>query len=114
MADYTIKAHDRLPSIAATLSASGAPLNLTGATVKFIMRAKPAGNGATPSAKVNAAAVVVDAANGLVRYDWLAVDTDTPGSFQAEWQITWSDGKKQTVPTLTYHTVDVLADLDDA
>lgn len=114
MADYTIKAHDRLPSIAATLAANGAALNLTGATVKFIMRAKPTGNGAAPAPKVNAAAVLVDAVNGVVRYDWLGTDTDTPGSYQAEWQIVWPDGRKQTVPTLTYHTVDVLADLDDA
>ena len=105
MADFTIKANDRLPSIQATLSA-----DLTTATgVNFIMKSAQ-GN----TIKVNAAATVVDAAAGVVRYDWLAVDTATPGSYQAEWQVTWPGPKKQTFPTLTYHTIDVLADLDGA
>jgi len=105
VADFTIKANDRLPSIQATLSA-----DLTTATgVNFIMKSAQ-GN----TIKVNAAATVVDAAAGVVRYDWLAVDTATPGSYQAEWQVTWPGPKKQTFPTLTYHTIDVLADLDGA
>jgi hypothetical protein len=108
-ADFTIKANDRLPSIQATLNA-----DLTTATgVNFIMKATQ-GN----TIKVNAAAVIVSSAalptGSVVRYDWLAVDTATPGSYQAEWQVTWTGGKKQTFPTLTYHTVDVLADLDGA
>jgi hypothetical protein len=110
LADFSIKTFDRLPSIQATLSSAGAPIDLTTATtVTFIMR--PAGGGAP---KVNAAAAIVNAAGGVVRYDWAAIDTNTAGSYQAEWQITWSTGKKQTVPTLAYHTVDVLADLDGA
>jgi threonine synthase len=110
VADFTIKAHDRLPSIQASLLSAGVPVDLTTATsVKFILKLE---NGSTP--KVNAAAVVVTAGSGIVRYDWAATDTDTPGSYLAEWEVTWAGGKKQTFPTLTYHTVDVLADLDNA
>lgn len=109
-ADFTVKAHDRLPSIQATLSSAGAPVNLTTASaVSFIMRPVK-GN----TVKINAPAVVVSATDGVVRYDWTSADTDTPGQYQAEWEVTWSGGKQQTFPTLTYHTVDVLADLDDA
>lgn len=108
MADFAIKAHDRLPSIQATLSTAGAPVDLTAATaVTFIMR--PAAGG---TVKVDAAATIVSAASGVVRYDWVAADTNTPGSYQAEWEVVWTGGRKQTFPTLTYHTVDVLADLD--
>lgn len=108
-ADFTLKAHDRKPSIQATLTTGGAAVNLTGSTVKFIMAPTAGG---TPV--VNAAAVIVDAVNGVVRYDWLATDTAMAGSFQAEWQVTDSGGKEQTFPTLTYHTIAILADLDGA
>jgi hypothetical protein len=105
VADFTIKANDRLPAIQATLSA-----DLTTATgVKFIMKT------ATGSTiKVNSTAIIVTPASGVVRYDWLAVDTDTPGKYLAEWEVTWTGGKKQTFPTLTFHAIDVLADLDGA
>lgn len=109
MADFSIKANDRLPSIQATLSSGGTPVNLTTATsVEFIMKTAPPGN----TIKVNAVASIVTAASGVVRYDWAAVDTATPGSYIAEWEVTWTGGKKQTFPTLTFHSIDVLADLD--
>lgn len=108
MADFVLKSHDRYPSIQALFTSSGAPVDLSTATsVTFIMRPMQGGQ-----VKVNGVAVIVNAAGGVVRYDWAAADTDTPGSFQAEWQVTWSDGKRQTFPTQSYHTVDVLADLD--
>lgn len=108
--DFTLKAHDRLPSIQATLSSGGVPVDLTSATsVKFIMKAVQ-GN----TVKVNTAAVIVTPASGVVRYDWLATDTDTPGDYVAEWQVLWPSAKAQTFPTLTYHTITVLADLDNA
>lgn len=110
MADWTLKAHDRLPSIQATLTSGGVAVDLTTATsVKFIMTAT---SGGTP--KVNAAAVVVTAASGIVRYDWVSADVDTPGTYNAEWQVTWPGPKQQTFPTLTYHSIQILADLDNA
>jgi hypothetical protein len=109
--DFNIKAHDRMPSIQATLTVGGVPVDLTSATgVTFIMKANIGG-----AVKVNSAAVIVaPATSGIVRYDWGATDTDTIGDYTAEWQITWPGPKKQTAPTTTYHTVSVLADLDSA
>lgn len=111
MADFSIKAHDLLPSIQAVLkNPDGSPLDLTAATgIKFIMRATTGG-----TIKVTAAAVKADAVNGVVRYDWSGTDTATIGAYQGEWEITWPGGKKQTVPTLTYHSIEILADLDNA
>lgn len=111
MADYSIKAHDRAPSIQATLSVGGSPLDLSpsGTAVKFIMAPSPGGSPA-----VNAAAVIVDATHGIVRYDWAAGDTAKAGNYEAEWQVTWADGREQTFPTLGYHAIAILADLDGA
>ena len=108
-ADIQMKANDRLPTVQAQLFIGGTPVNLTGATVTFIMRPKSGG-----AVKVNSSAVVVSAADGVVRYDWIAADTNTPGDFRAEWEVTFSDGKQQTFPTASHHTVQIVEDLDGA
>jgi hypothetical protein len=109
MPDFTIKAHDTYPSIEATLFRGSTPVDLTNASgVKFIMATAPGG-----TVKIQAAGVIVDAAIGTVRYDWLAADTATPGTYEAEWEVTWPTGK-QTFPTASYHEIAILADLDNA
>ena len=115
MADFQIKRGDTLPSVRAVLTTHDDQggvigLDLTDAEiVRFVMRSKDAG-----AVTVNAAATVVDAVLGVVRYDWKDADTASVGSFQAEWEITWPGSKKQTVPTASYHTIDILADLNNA
>lgn len=108
MADFSIKAHDRYPSIKAALKTGTSALDLTDADkVDFVMRQVAGG-----PLRTNSLAVIDDPVAGIVHYDWSAQDTATPGQFQAEWQITWNNGYQQTVPTLSYHTVEILADLD--
>jgi hypothetical protein len=69
--------------------------------------------GGTP--KVNAAAVVVDAPTGVVRYDWAGRrHRHCPAATSRSGRSPGPGKLKQTFPTLTYHTVDVLADLDNA
>lgn len=112
MADFSIKAHDQQPSIQASLTSSDLPIDLTNAVdVYFIMRLV-----GSQTVKVNApASIVIPMESGFVRYDWAVGDTDTPGQYQAEWEIHWPGVLgSQTVPTLTYHTIDILADLDGA
>lgn len=116
MADFSLKAHDRLPVIQAALTqkdnlGQDQPIDLTTATgVKFVMRNKD-----TSTVKVNSPAAIIGSASlGIVQYQWGAGDTDVVGSYQAEWEITWPGPKKQTVPTASYHTIDILADLDNA
>jgi hypothetical protein len=107
MSTFTLKRNDRGRSLSAQLlNGDGSVIDLTGSTVKFIMRL----SGAT-TAKVNAAAVVVTAATGSVRYDWAAADTDTEGNYLAEWEITLPSSLKLTVPNQSYDQVIVVADL---
>ena len=90
------------------LDSAGAPVNVTSATVKFVMMAQ---GGSVP--KVNAAGSIVDGPTGIVGYTPIAADTDTAGSYTAEWEIVFSSGAKQTFPDPGYNTVTVTADLNN-
>ena len=74
--------------------AFAAPVNVTGATVVFSMRVKPAG-----TVKVDAqTAVVVAAGTGRVRYEWTAANTNTADEYEGEFQVTYANGKIQSFP----------------
>lgn len=103
----TVKRGDRHPHIDATLlNPDGTAVDLSGASVKFLMRSVLGG-----VLKVNASATVVDAAAGQVSYVWGATDTDTAGDYRAEFEVTFGDGTKLTVPNDSYLPVTVLEDL---
>lgn len=107
MARIRTKQNDTRPVVNATLlDAAGAPVSLTGATVKFIMRAVDAS-----TTKVDSAATVVDSSAGRVRYTWVAADTDTVGEFEAEFEVTYSDGGVETFPKVGYITVTIADDV---
>lgn len=105
MANWYMTQNNRRPSITAQLYSATGPIDLTGATgVKFVMSR----NGVS---KIDASATIVTAATGKVRYDWGATDTNTPGVFNAHFEITWSSGITQDVPNDRYDQVIILPDL---
>jgi hypothetical protein len=104
---FYIKQNDTGPSIQATLKdADGVAVSLAGATVSFKMRKQ---GSATP--KVNAAATIVNSTAGIVKYNWIAADTNTVGTYQAEFQVTYSDLSVETFPNATYLKVKVIDDI---
>lgn len=106
--DYVIKTGDRGPSITATLTdQAGVAVNLTGATVRFVMT-----NNETGVVKVAAAATVVTPASGIVRYDWASADTDTPGLFDGEFEVTFSGPVVQSFPNNRHLVIWITGDLD--
>tara|TARA_R110000772_G_C13235731_1_gene433187 strand:- start:187 stop:507 length:321 start_codon:yes stop_codon:yes gene_type:complete len=90
---FTIKQNDTSPSISATLKdGSGAALDLSGAYVRFHLK------GVDGSLKVDAAVLLTDAANGVIQYNWASGDTDTAGTYYAEFEATYSDDSIETFP----------------
>lgn len=104
---FNIKQNDTGPAMLATLQdASGAAVNLTGASVRFHMRSVSGGNPV-----VDASATVVTAASGIVRYNWAAEDTDSVGTYQAEFEVTYADGSIETFPNDGYIAVQIVDDI---
>lgn len=87
--------NDRSPALTLqALDLAGAVLDLTGAASPvFSMRLL----GATTNTVDRAAATIVDAATGIVRYSWAAGDVDTSGVYVAEFEVSLS-GLPLTIP----------------
>ncbi|MCU7521615.1 MAG: BppU family phage baseplate upper protein [Ignavibacteria bacterium] len=106
MADYTIKLHDTLPPMEATLKDNtGAAYNLTGAAVQIHLRCRNTGT------VVNKAATITDAPNGVVSYTLATNDISAAGSYDVEWQVTFSGGAVLTFPNTGFLELSVLPDL---
>lgn len=95
-----------LPVIDATITqvtsdGSTIPLDLTTA-VSVLFRMRNVNARSSGVFKINAAAAIVSAAAGTVRYTPVAGDFDTPGQYAGEFVITFPGAKTQTVPTTGY------------
>ncbi len=104
---FAIKQNDTSPIIAATLKdADGTAIDLSGATVRFHMR--KIGKSAV---SVDAAASVTNASQGKIQYAWSATDTATIGTYQGEFEVTYTDNKVETFPNSGYIAIEVTDDL---
>lgn len=107
--DFEIKQNDTSPALEGILrDGFGSPIDVTGATVVLNTRLRPGG-----AVKVNGGSMgtVGSAVNGRVKYSWTASDTDTAGTYEAEIQITFSNGKIRTIPPKGYFIIDVTDDI---
>ena len=104
---FFIKQNDTSPAIQATLSdASGTAIDLSGSQVRFHMRAI-----GDTTVKVDAPAIISDADNGITYYNWQAVDTDTIGSFEGEFEVTFSGGEIETFPNNRFIQIEITDDI---
>tara|TARA_E500000318_G_C3554652_1_gene210517 strand:+ start:1285 stop:1605 length:321 start_codon:yes stop_codon:yes gene_type:complete len=104
---FNIKQNDTSPSLQATLKdASGTAIVLTGASVRFHMKALDG------TVKVDAAMTITSASGGVVQYDWQTGDTDTVGSYSVEFEVTYSDNTIETFPNNQNLTISVVRELN--
>lgn len=104
---FKIKENDTTPSLRASLlNGSGDPVDLLGTTVRFYMRLM-----GSNSTTIDASASVISEANGIVQYDWVDGDTADVGSYQAEFEVTYSDGNIETFPNANYIGVEIIDDI---
>lgn len=103
MAVYAIKQGDTAPPVRVRFQARGVPIDLTGATVRFIM----ARNGAF----IDAPAVVTNATIGQAEYRWTAGDTAALGVYDCELKATLANGSVVSSPPVGFHRVAIVRDL---
>ena len=104
MQTFRLKRGDTSPALRFALSP--ATVNLAGATVVFNMRSV----GGVPVIS-RAAASIVTSSPPVVEYIWTAEDTAAPGLFQAEFEVTYTDGAVETFPNDGNITVQISGDL---
>lgn len=91
---FVIKRNDTSPTMQATLyNPDETAVNLTGATVRFHMKTQDRN-----TIIVDQPAIIALAAGGVVAYEWQVGDTANNGSYFAEWEVTYADGKIETFP----------------
>lgn len=104
---FFIKQNDTSPALKATLKDGlDVAVDLSGSSVRFHMRKI----GET-SSKVDASAVIENADNGIVYYSWVAADTDTIGSYEAEFEVTFTGGEIETFPNNRFIEVEITDDI---
>ena len=113
--DFNIKTGDTASSVYATLEdANTTPVDIQNATVLFKMAAITGGTlvtaGTAEIAQVGAG--TVDGSVGAVVFNWGAAGVpSTPGSYIAEWEVTFAGGSIQTFPNTGYMNIEVAGDL---
>lgn len=104
-ADFYIKQGDTSPSIQAQLlDDTGQPVDLTGASVSFIM--KSVGGDTTV---VDGGATIDSASDGEVSYAWGGTDTETAGYYNAVFRVDYNSSgtDDETFPNTQYIVVKV-------
>jgi hypothetical protein len=81
------------------------PVDLTGASVRFVM-------GKGNKLITNAPADILNASTGEVVYEVTEQDTLLPGAWQAEFEVTFADGKVKTYPNSGYIQVTIHPNID--
>jgi len=97
--NFFINQNDTSPDIECDLISNGALVDLTGASVQFVM-----------GDLVDAPAMIVNN-NGRVRYVWQDTDTAIAGTHKANFQVIFANGKRETFPNNGYILITINPEL---
>jgi len=102
---FTIKQNDTRKPLKVELSDYNGLVDLTGCTVRFLMT--------THNYKliIDQKAEILDVVNGQVWHVFGFGDTDQPGMFRGEFEVTFPDFKKETYPESNYILININKDL---
>lgn len=107
MMAFTIKQNDTSPALQATLKDyADVVISLIGASVRFHMK------DLSGSIVIDAPMTITNASGGVVRYNWQAADTDTAGTYSAEFEVTYSDLSIETFPNTDNIAIVITAELN--
>jgi hypothetical protein len=105
VARHEMIAGDTLPNfVVQLLGSDGLPADLTNADdLTFVMT--PADDLTATKVRNNASAVITTPGSGVVTYNFQAQDTDTVGTFLAQWVVHYPGGAHQTFPVRGFDVV---------
>jgi hypothetical protein len=109
---FTIKKGDTSPTLAATLidpDGEPAPLSLA-SEVEFFLNTPRSDD--KISADTSSGVSILNASDGRVSYSWSSGDTDIVGQREAEFVVTFNNGKVQSYPNDGYIYVIVEEDVE--
>lgn len=104
--EFYIKQNDTFPALRTTIVRAGSAVDLTGASISFHMR-----DMYTKTLIIDDPATIVDAVNGVVEYEWVPADTAVAGLYEAEFEVTFANGKVMTFPHDSYIIVNIVDDI---
>lgn len=102
MFGYSIKVGNTARKVLDDLSLYGKPLDLTDATVYWIMR-----HTTDQTHYLEALATVLDGPKALVEYRFTSGQTSFPGIYNCEWRVIFDDGTETTVPDNGHITLEI-------
>ena len=104
--EFFIKRNDLSPTIRVSLKdALGAYVNLNEASVSFKMRPIRGGSIISNSAEI------FETSTATVQYIWQGSDTSVSGSYNAEFEVTYADGKIESFPNSGFIRIEILEDI---
>lgn len=104
----TYKVGDRLPVLTATLQDANGPVDVSDTSeIKLVLRRRH-----SEEVTLNVTAEITDGPAGKVRYAWQDDDLAKSGTFDVEWQASWTSGESMTFPNDSYGQIVVLSRLD--